>query len=191
MLGRGVDLARRFARSLLGDYAAYYVYASPANSDARRTFGGQSGMQVQAIDQGVRFPTSETLVQDQAQYFGPGSYAYACLLDGRIAGVCIYWYGERYLKRNFWPLEAHEAKLVQIISSPEMRGRGVATALIAGSCADLLGKGFQRAYARVWHSNLPSRRAFERAGWTRKALVVEINPLRRQRPYRLRFDIAA
>ena len=48
-------------------------------------------------------------------------------------------------------------------------------------------KSFSQVYARIWHSHKASLRAFQKAGWTRVAIVIEINPLRRQTPIRLRF----
>jgi RimJ/RimL family protein N-acetyltransferase len=127
----------------------------------------------------------DPVIREQAGYSGPGSYAFACFAENRIVGICFYWFGDRYRTRNFWPLVEGEAKLVQIVSIPEARGQGIATHLIALSSQDMMRKGFGRAYARIWHSNIPSLRAFERAGWMRLALVIEANPLRRRRPIRI------
>lgn len=146
---------------------------------------------VAEVDEAAIKLSPDALIREQAGYAGPGSYAYGCFDGERIVGLCFYWFGERYRKRNFWPLADREAKLVQIVSHPEFRGRGVATMLIMHSSQDLIDKGFRRTYARIWHSNTPSIRAFERAGWNRIALVLEINPLRRRRPIRLRFDSGA
>ncbi|MDQ2988287.1 MAG: hypothetical protein M3R60_04220 [Pseudomonadota bacterium] len=60
--------------------------------------------------------------------------------------------------------------------------------LIAGSCADVMRRGFERVFARVWHSNEPSLRAFAGAKWTRCATVIEVNPFRRARPLRFRVS---
>ena len=120
-------------------------------------------------------------------YLGHQANAYGCFFEQRLIGLCVYWHGERYAARNFWPLRSHEAKLVQIVVSPEMRGRGVATALIEVSARGMADCGFNTLYARIWHSNLPSIRAFQRAAWRRIALVAEINPLRCARPIRLQW----
>lgn len=181
-------LAKKMARTILGEYSAYYIYASPVGNGMKPSLPPEASFRVEGIDESSIMRSQDALIRAQAGYAGPGAYAYACLEDDRIVGLCFYWYGERYLERNYWPLSDGEAKLVQIISLPEFRGRGIATTLIKNSCLDLMGKGFCRAYARIWHSNTPSIRAFGRAGWNRIALVVEINPLRRRRPIRMRFD---
>jgi RimJ/RimL family protein N-acetyltransferase len=126
-------------------------------------------------------------MQEQAGYAGEEALAYACMHEGQIVGLCFYWYGARYLQRNFWPLQSAEAKLVQIITSPRMRGKRVAGTLIASSCDDVMKRGFERVFARVWHSNEPSLRAFAGAGWWRCAKVFDVNPFRRPQPMRFRL----
>lgn len=182
------ELVKKLTHMLLGDYSAYYVYSWAAKGASLSEPRTAAAFRVETIDESAIKSSTESLIRDQAGYAGPSSHAYACFDDDRIVGVCFYWFGDRYRKRSFWPLADWEAKLVQIVSLPDMRGRGVATSLIAASCRDIMRKGFSRAYARIWHSNTPSLRAFERAGWTRVALVVEINPLRWSRPIRMRLS---
>lgn len=180
-------LLKKIGHCLLGDYAAYFIYARSAEPLFSQEASGNH--RVALVDATVIDASADPLMREQAFYAGAGAHAYACFEDGRIVGLCFYWFGERYLKRNFWPLAQDEAKIVQIVTLPEMRGRGVAGSLITFSFDDMVRKGFSRAYVRIWHSNTPSLRAFERVNWKRIALVVEINPLRRQRPIRLRFRV--
>lgn len=180
-------LAKKLAHILLGEYSAYYVYAQSAKGALQAATQITSNFSVQKVDASIIYAHTNPIINEQADYAGIESHAYACFDEDRIVGVCFYWFASRYLKRNFWPLAPGEAKLVQIISLPEMRGRGVATTLVVRSCADMMQQGFHQTYARIWHSNTPSLRAFERAGWGRIALVIEINPLRRSRPFRLRL----
>lgn len=182
------ELAKKLARLLLGDYSVFQVYSRPTQSASPCQRRHPQHLTVVPVDEAAINSSLDPLIREQVGYAGPGAHAYACIEKGRIVGVCFYWYGDRYLQRNFWPLVEGEAKLVQIVSLPDVRGQGVATMLIASSCHDMGKKGFHHAYARVWHSNTPSLRAFERSGWTRTALVIEINPLRQKRPIRLRFD---
>lgn len=182
------NLAKWFARAVLGDFSAYFIYLSPPHDLNAARFAAISTLSVDTIDERTILSSTEPLIRDQASYLGEDAYAYACWLDGRLAGVCVYWFGARYLKRNFWPLRKGEAKLVQIVSVPELRGRGVASALIAASCRSMMKQGFHRAYARIWHSNVASIRAFERAGWTRIALVIDVNPFRQQKSLRFRLN---
>lgn len=181
-------LAKKLAHMVLGEYSAYYVYAQSAQGAKHAATQITSTFSVRKMDASMIRSHADATIKEQADYAGIEAHAYACFDDERIVGVCFYWFGNRYLQRNFWPLAAGEAKLVQIISLPEMRGRGVATTLVAQSCRDMMQRGFHQTYARIWHSNTPSLRAFERAGWRRIALVIEINPFRRSRPVRLRFS---
>lgn len=181
------ELAKKLARILLGDYSIYYIY-----SQSLKDLPSLSPIKAQVfkfgpVDQEAVKSSADPLIQEQAGYHGTGCHAYACFDGERIAGICFYWFGERYRQRNFWPLNDGEAKLVQIITLPEMRGRGIASALIAFASRDMKQKGFSRLYARIWHSNKPSLLAFERAGWARIARVVEMNPLRRKHPFCIRF----
>ena len=188
-----IEAARKIVRFLLGEYSAYFIYAASGDQPSIPTAAAAAaaaaarGLTVSLIDAPAIQSATDSVIREQAHYTGEGACAFACFEGDRIVSVCFYWFGERYRKRNYWPLSEDEAKLVQIISVPEMRGRGSATLLIAESLQLMIRGGFSRAYARVWHSNTPSLRAFERAGWARLALVIEINPLRRRRPFRIRI----
>lgn len=185
------DFAKKLAHLILGEYSAYYVYSRSNEGGSPPQPVAALPFRVEGVDESAIKRSPDALLREQAGYAGPGSHAYACFDGDHIVGLCFYWFGERYLKRNFWPLAEGEAKLVQIVSQPEIRGRGVATMLIKFSFQDMMEKGFSRSYARIWHSNTPSIRAFERAGWMRVALVLEINPLRRSQPIRMRFNAKA
>ncbi len=179
--------AKKLAHALLGEYAAYYIYARAAGGEVKTPATTTQPFRFAQVDASLLYASHDALIREQADYAGQEANAYACFADDRIVGVCFYWFGQRYLQRNFWPLANGEAKLVQIIALPDMRGRGVATQLIEWSWREMMQQGFQKTYARIWHSNTPSLRAFERAGWARVALVLEINPFKRSRPIRLRF----
>lgn len=172
------EWAKRAARLLLGEYSIYCIY---------RTMGRAAGSAPSAVvevSQACIAECPDPLLRKQAGYAGEGARAFGLREGGRLRALCFYWEGARYLQRNFWPLKAGEAKLVQIVTAEDARGRGMARQLIAGSAAQLLEEGKTALYARIWHSNHPSIRAFEAAGWERVALVIEVNPLRRARPWR-------
>lgn len=175
------QVAKCLARALLGDYGIYYVYRATATPTT------VSDTTVGAIGAAEVAAARDELIAVQADYAGEGARAFAVCEHGTPLAVCFYWFGERYRQRGFWPLADDEAKLVQIVTAPGARGRGLATTLIAGSAAAMRDQGWSQLYARVWHSNDPSWRAFERAGWQRVALVVEVNPLRLARPWRMRL----
>lgn len=178
------ELLKSLAHAILGDYSAYHILRREKIAGAAAP---ASPYRVVPVERETIAACADPLMREQAGYAGDGALAYACLHDGEIVGLCFYWYGERYLSRNFWPLKSAEAKLVQIITSPRMRGKRVAGTLIAASCADMMDRGFDRLFARVWHSNEPSLRAFAGAQWMCCASVIEIYPFRRQRPLRFRI----
>jgi len=178
------NAVKRFARLILGEYSLYFVYRSPSAPLPLEA----AEFLVREVGSSELEGMSEEWLQDQLWYGGSQSTCYGCFEAGSLTGVCFYWYGERYAARGFWPLAEDEAKLVQILVSPEMRGRGIARALITESANGMRRKGFHRMFARIWHSNHPSRRAFDGAGWVRIALVVEVRQ-RRLRPLRLKISL--
>ena len=182
-------LIKKLARLLLGEHSPYFIYAHTLVPTTRADSDVQSVDRVESVDGAALNASADALIREQAGYAGEGSHAYAAFDGERIVGVCFYWFGERYRTRNFWPLKDGEAKLVQIVVHPDMRGRGTAQRLIRASSQDLEQKGFRQAYARIWHSNTPSLRAFERAGWTRIAFVFECNPFRRRQPMRIHLRL--
>ena len=175
-------LLKKLAGLVLGDYAAYHVFSC---ADARAPARDLTGFSFAIIDQAQVWASADALIRDQAGYHGCDAYAYACLADAQIVGLCYFWFGCRYRERNFWPLRDREAKLVQIVTVPAMRGRAIAPHLIAFASADMFARGFERLYARVWHSNTRSSRAFRRAGWERVATVIEMRPLARRHLFRM------
>jgi GNAT superfamily N-acetyltransferase len=181
------NMLKAMARAVLGDYAPYYILACAPRGTADEAPVGSGKYRVAPIDQEAIRNCPDPLIRDQESYAGADSLAYACHDGDRIVGICFYWHSARYRTRNFWPLKPGEAKLVQIITAPDMRGKKVAGTLISASCDHILRCGFERAYARVWHSNEPSLRAFAGAGWRRRALVLELNPFQRKKPLRLRL----
>lgn len=166
---------RRVARLLLGEYQIYWILAAPPKSAPPRS---SPSIEVQEVNIETLTSADSPTMRDQLSYAGEEARVFVAAANGQSVGLCSYWYGERYRRRNFWPLRAGEAKLVQVIVDPLYRGRGIATALIEKSAAVMRLAGFANLYARVWHSNYPSLRAFKKAGWRKVAFVLEISPLR-------------
>lgn len=180
------NFLKQLVHFLLGEYAIYHIYTCPTGASAPPHSPKTVRFTMREIGAVELADSADKLIREQAGYFGEDSIAFACLDGERIVGVCFYWFGARYKKeRNFWPLAEHQAKLVQIITLPEMRGREVATTLVALSTYAMREKGFERNFARIWHSNTPSVRAFTRAGWRYVTTIVVINPLRRRQPIRI------
>jgi len=166
------ELAKKLARLLLGEYAVYYIYACKAGQ-GERFASIASGMRFAPVDERQVEASKDPLIAGHARYHGSQAQGYGCFRGAEIVGLCYFWHGARYRERNFWPLVEREAKLVQITVVPKVRGRAVATNLIACASEDMFQKGFRCLYARIWHSNTASRRAFQRAGWIRVATVFQ------------------
>ena len=173
---------KSLARLLLRDYSFYHIY--------RRNCAEEKPL----LTDGLRFETiakkeiesaGDRIIADQAWYHGHDTHAYACIEGSRIIGLCFFWYGERYKKRNFWPLTNQEAKLVQLFVLPDMRGQGIGKSLIQFATGDMSRREFKYVYARIWRSNTPSLKAFKSAGWNRVATVIEIFLRGRNKPFRL------
>jgi RimJ/RimL family protein N-acetyltransferase len=168
-------LLKWLARKALGEYAIYHIVTQSEKSSSVPQTALPDGCSWDAVQPGQIERSEDASIRDRAFYLGEDAYAWRCTdRSGRVVGLCVYWCGERYGHRNFWPLEAHEAKLVEVITLGEMRGRGVASALIERSSTAMFERGFHRLYARIWHSNGASLKAFSRAGWVRTATVVEL-----------------
>jgi RimJ/RimL family protein N-acetyltransferase len=178
------QIIKQIAKILFGDYSIYHIY-SLSNEGQYRKLENLTDARFTVLEEEEVMQSKDQLIRDQTMYHGGDACAYGCVIGSEIVGLCYFWYGERYRTRNFWPLAEGEAKLVQIVVIPAMRGRGIASELIAFAAKDMSERGFHRLYARIWHSNTPSLKAFERASWDKVATVAEINPLRWKRPFRI------
>jgi GNAT superfamily N-acetyltransferase len=179
-----MSLLVKCARWLFGEYGLYFVYRLQAQNAAVVPAVTHALIRPQESDL-LRSPRA--ILAEQAWYLGPECEAFALADDAGLAAVCFYWHGQRYRQRGFWPLTRGEAKLVQIVVDPSARGKGLAAQLIQASAAEMGRNGWQALYARIWHSNHPSLRAFERAGWERIAFVVEVFPFGWGRKLRLQL----
>lgn len=173
-----------WARRLLGDYSINRIY----------TISCGEGLEVDSGDCHVAFLQSpedltaarDAAVRETASFLGEESYGLGAWVDEELVAACFIWTGERYRheRRDYWPLRRDEAKLVQMVTAGRFRGRGIATQLCRQAPVEMGQRGFARLFARVWHSNQPSIRAFEKAAWKHIALVVEVDPFRIGKPWR-------
>lgn len=160
-------ILKKSAKLLLGEYKVFKIYTQDL-----KNFSANN-----------KFPENFCPYQQDYKHVkgfsGPQSHGFIYLDDGgeKKLSRCWYWYDDRYKERNFWPLIKGEAKLVDIETLQEARGMGIASNLIIYSSNEMKKLGFERLYARIWHSNTPSLRAFAKAGWKPHCLVIEIYPL--------------
>lgn len=165
------ELFKSILHKLLAEYSIYWIYRCE-QKDLPVDMAGTQSVHTLTPEDEQTLP--EAAIRDQSGFLGEEANAFVFREQEHVTAICIFWHGQRYARRNFWPLKAGEAKLVQIITDPMFRGKGAATGLIQQSSERMLASGFRALYARVWHSNTPSLRAFERAGWKRIALAIEL-----------------
>jgi GNAT superfamily N-acetyltransferase len=178
-----LDHIKPLAARVLGDYEIYWIFCWEGGSTPAP--GSSPGeCEVTEIDTQCVDALPAAALRERAWYAGEGARIFLATWRGNPAGVCFYWFGARYRARNFWPLQPGEAKLVEIVVDPDYRRRGIAAHLIAVSARRLCTSGFDRLYARVWHSNTASIAAFRHAGWRRIALVFTAMPLGMRRRVR-------
>jgi GNAT superfamily N-acetyltransferase len=178
------NVIKKLVRFFLRDYAIYRIYKREC---AGQTNWLDSRFRFEPVEETAIIGSQDKVIVQEAWYCGENSHAYACKMNSRIVGLCFFWYGKRYSTRNFWPIKKDEAKLVQLIVLPCMRGQGIARQLIEFATHDMSRFGFKYAYARIWWSNKPSLRVFQRAGWHRIATVIDICPPFRTKPFRLKL----
>jgi RimJ/RimL family protein N-acetyltransferase len=174
---------RTILRRLLGDYALYRIYSCSPGMESVAVHDGARFEPLTSLDPLVQ--SSDTELRGLAPYAGREAFGFGAWIGADLAAACWFWVGDRYRQRNFWPLDEGEAKLVQIVTAERHRGRGLARELIRYSTVEMARIGFRRLYARVWHSNEASIRAFERAGWQYIAFVAEAHPFGSRRPARI------
>ncbi len=117
---------------------------------------------------------SGALLDKNKSYLGTESKGFACIHEQQIVGLCFFWSGQRYQKRNFIKLAPDQAKLVQIETLESMRGQGIAPNLIKYAAANMLNHNFNTVYARIWHSNTSSIKSFTKAGWQYERTIIAL-----------------
>ncbi len=170
------------ARWFFGNYQLCRIYSmTPENSGASVLLSEDMRPLMGAEELAS---STDPSLRELASYGKEGAQGFATFVDGELAAACWYWAGETYKTRNFWPLREGEAKLVEIATAKRFRGRGIAPRLIVYSASRMRQMGYRRLFARVWHSNRASQSAFQKAGWTYIAFLVQIYPLRIRKPFR-------
>ena len=165
-------------RRLVGEHQFYRIFRVDSSVSDPPSGAGCSLRRLERLD--LLGASRHKELAQLVNYAGEQAMCFVAEDQGEIVAACWYWFGETYQRRNFWPLRPREAKLVQVTSATNVRGRGIAVALIHFSTGQMLGSGFDALYARVWHSHVASRRAFEKAGWSEYAKVIEASPFGRR-----------
>ncbi len=174
----------------LGEYGFYKIFVDGAGAIGGGTMQANAGLAITVREIDVSHllaGAADAEIAGLASYARGGAYAFGAFLEGELAACCWYADASADSQRSTWPIEADEAKLLQITTALRFRGKGLARALIAQSAAAMRQRGFGPLYARIWHSNAASQLAFVAAGWARRALVVEFEPFGIGRARRIVF----
>lgn len=155
-----MNYIQRIAKTLLGPYTIFIILSNELNSNLANPAGFDT------IPTGLL--TSERTEPEAMQFRYLEEHIQLC--------TCAVWFGEKYKTRNYWPLKSGECKLISLETSAEARGRGIAPLVLRHATRQMAAQGFNRVYARVWHSNAASLRAFSKAGWRKHAVVIEVFP---------------
>jgi len=168
------ELLKAVARGLLGRYEINRIYGC----DLAKPPGVPSSdypMRRVVVDEVGG--AEHGAIRNRASYGGPGAVGFGLWEHGKLTCLCWFWDSTRYRDWKTWRIGEREAIMVDLLTVDGDRRRGLASALIAYAAAEMKRAGYERLYAWVWHSNLPSIRTFERAGWRWLALVIEVRPL--------------
>lgn len=122
---------------------------------------------------------------ERFSYGGENAYGFGLFLEGQLAAICWFWGHLRFQDPLLWHLSSGEAIMVDLVTAPKYRGRGLAPLLIRYAGNEMRRAGMRDLYTWVWHSHHASRRAFEKAGWRQIAWVLETYPFGARRPLRL------
>jgi len=105
----------------------------------------------------------------------PEKYQLCFTVDGaNVCRLAMLW-GMEYKKRNFIKLLENEAKIISVETHEQYRGRGYAAKLLYACEEVATSKGISHLYARIWHSNKSSIKAFKKAGWVKHATKIELS----------------
>lgn len=176
------------AAGLFPEYSLYRIYEMPSGvpqppGDSVRPAGAE-----------LFAAHSSPELRELAPYAGDGAHGFgAFTAEGELGSGCWFWTGRRLARRGWGSLPPDATELVQINTASGFRGRGLAVSLIRHGGSRMRELGFRRVFARVWHSNEASVRAFTKAEWSYTSFFIALGPLhlifpRRGLPRRTVFE---
>jgi len=127
-------------------------------------------------------------MRDRAWYGGDNSYGFAAFDGGTIVCMCWFWDDKRFQLNHLCRPAEREAVMVDLVTLDSHRGRGLASLVTKFAATELKRDGFETLHTWVWHSNTPSIRSFEKAGWVCTAFVLYFKP-RGLRPFYYRHHL--
>jgi len=176
------QLFKKMGRSLIGDYRLNRIYKLELESFEPPPLTASFQLRRITGDDIERSPMAA--LRARSSYDGENAMGFGVFDDGALVGTCWFWNHRRFKDESLWPLRDREAVLVDLLTCESHRGRGMAPAVTAFAAGALKKAGYETLYASVWHSNRPSIRSFEKAGWSYAAFVVNVEAPITRRPIR-------
>ncbi len=132
---------------------------------------------------------SDPKLNERGSYGGENAYGFGLWYQGELASTCWFWNHYRFQDPKLWEIRPHEAIMVDLMTADAYRGHGLAPILTEFAADQLKRDGFERLVSWVWHSNYPSIRAFEKAGWSYIAFVANLPIFHSKRSIRLAWHV--
>jgi len=169
---------KRVLRLLFRDYQFNRIYYRTLGTAASATDDGNVRADLRVIESKAQFAdASDPRIREHAWYVDDQARVYGLYEGGDLVCICAFWLaGHRGMPGRFATLASDEAVMVDLLTAPQSRGKGHALVLARHAERDLLRLGKRRLLTWVWHSNSPSIRVFEKAGWTYSHLLLEFQP---------------
>ncbi len=161
---------------LFRDYRINWIYASDGAGD-----GGNAGeadavspqpVTPAQIDALLASPTPK--MRNAARFSTGGMDGFVIAIGGSPACVAHFVGHDLYDRNGTWRIGENEVALMDIATEEAMRGRGLAVQMIEAMTRHFVGAGRDRVIAFIWWSNTPSVRAFQKAGWNRIGVSIEV-----------------
>jgi ribosomal protein S18 acetylase RimI-like enzyme len=179
--------AKALMRAVFRDYELNRIYRKPLAPLADD--GPPSGTRIERLLTKEQVATSpDARIRSHDWYHGEHARGWGLWEGDRL--LCITWFwtpNDPRAQRDFPFMAADEAVMVDLLTAPECRGRNYAPAITRHAERALAEEGFRRVWTWVWHSNIPSQRVFEKAGWTYDHFLAVFALRGLARPLRLRL----
>jgi GNAT superfamily N-acetyltransferase len=172
---------RELTKLVLGPYRFNRIYRLASREAAPKA---PDGISFGRVDNLLPRAIASPELRDRFCYGGHDAYGYGLFVDGCLAVVCWFWGPQRFEDPLLWHLGKKEAILVDLVTAPNYRGRGLASVLIRHASSEMRRTGWSSLYTWMWHTHHASYHAFERAGWEQVAWVLEIHPFGMRRALR-------
>lgn len=162
------SLVRMLLGKLFRDYQLNRIYyLDIVGAERGAALELPAGAEIGVIETTAAIAASpDERIRNHSWYAGEKAHGYGIWEKGALVCMCWFWSaGHPRMPGRFAHLQSDEAVMVDLLTSPQCRGKSYALIISRFAEADLARKGFRRLWTWVWHSNDPSIRVFSKAGW--------------------------